>query len=93
MALPARLFCDTPFFYACFDQHDVNHERAKQRCVLTVSANSQFLKRFERSEAVEPFDRTQGRLLELLEQASFALERRFQRSKVEVHLELLNLEL
>ena len=30
MALPARLFCDTSFFYACFDQHDVNHERAKQ---------------------------------------------------------------
>jgi predicted nucleic acid-binding protein len=29
MALPARLFCDTSFFYACFDQHDVNHERAK----------------------------------------------------------------
>jgi predicted nucleic acid-binding protein len=30
MALPARLFCDTSLFYACFDQHDVNHERAKQ---------------------------------------------------------------
>jgi predicted nucleic acid-binding protein len=30
MALPARLFCDTSFFYACFDQHDVNHEQAKQ---------------------------------------------------------------
>ena len=30
MALPARLFCDTSFFYACFDQHDVNHELAKQ---------------------------------------------------------------
>lgn len=29
MALPARLFCDTSFFYACFDQHDVNHEPAK----------------------------------------------------------------
>lgn len=29
MALPARLFCDTSFFYACFDQHDVNHEQAK----------------------------------------------------------------
>jgi predicted nucleic acid-binding protein len=29
MALPARLFCDTSFFYACFDQHDVNHEHAK----------------------------------------------------------------
>ena len=30
MTFPARLFCDTSFFYACFDQHDVNHERAKQ---------------------------------------------------------------
>ena len=30
MALPARLFCDTSFFYACFDQRDVNHEQAKQ---------------------------------------------------------------
>ena len=29
MALPPRLFCDTSFFYACFDQHDVNHEQAK----------------------------------------------------------------
>jgi len=29
MALPARLFCDTSFFYACFDHHDVNHEQAK----------------------------------------------------------------
>ncbi len=28
MALPARLFCDTSFFYACFDQRDVNHHRA-----------------------------------------------------------------
>jgi uncharacterized protein len=29
MALPGRLFCDTSFFYACFDQHDVNHQQAK----------------------------------------------------------------
>ena len=29
MALPSRLFCDTSFFYACFDQHNVNHEQAK----------------------------------------------------------------
>ena len=28
MALPPRLFCDTSFFYACFDQHDVNHQQA-----------------------------------------------------------------
>ena len=28
MALPARLFRDTPFFYACSDRGDVNHARA-----------------------------------------------------------------
>lgn len=35
MALPARLFCDTSFFYACFDQRDVNHEQAE---VLSAEA-------------------------------------------------------
>jgi predicted nucleic acid-binding protein len=30
MALPGRLFCDTSFFYACFDHRNVNHERAGQ---------------------------------------------------------------
>ena len=29
MTLPARLFCDTSFFYACFDPRDANHKRAK----------------------------------------------------------------
>ena len=29
MALPARLFCDTSFFYACLDPADVNHGRAR----------------------------------------------------------------
>jgi uncharacterized protein len=24
------LFCDTSFFYACFDQRDVNHQQAKE---------------------------------------------------------------
>ncbi|MGH7793293.1 MAG: type II toxin-antitoxin system VapC family toxin [Candidatus Binatia bacterium] len=28
MALPARLFCDTSFFYACFDRRDINHKLA-----------------------------------------------------------------
>jgi len=28
MALPNRLFCDTSFFYACFDPRDVNHDHA-----------------------------------------------------------------
>jgi uncharacterized protein len=30
VALPSRLFCDTSFFYACFDSKDVNHERAEE---------------------------------------------------------------
>ncbi len=30
MALPSRLFCDTSFFYACFDPNDANHERAEE---------------------------------------------------------------
>ncbi len=29
MALPPSLFCDTSFFYACFDPGDVNHRQAK----------------------------------------------------------------
>ncbi len=29
MALPPRLFCDTSFFYACFDPRDVNHQQAE----------------------------------------------------------------
>lgn len=36
MALPARLFCDTSFFYACFDPGDINHRQAK--AVLTEAA-------------------------------------------------------
>jgi predicted nucleic acid-binding protein len=42
MALPARLFCDTSFFYACFDQRDVNHERAKEVSEEAASAGSAF---------------------------------------------------
>jgi predicted nucleic acid-binding protein len=30
VALPSRLFCDTSFFYACFDHNDANHERAEE---------------------------------------------------------------
>jgi predicted nucleic acid-binding protein len=29
MALPARLFCDTSFFYASFDPRDVQHQEAE----------------------------------------------------------------
>jgi predicted nucleic acid-binding protein len=30
MAFPNRLFCDTSFFYACFDRRDVNHQSAAE---------------------------------------------------------------
>ena len=30
MPLPARLFCDTSFFYACLDLNDANHGRAQE---------------------------------------------------------------
>lgn len=35
MTLPARLFCDTSFFYACLDPTDSNHGRAAE---LTADA-------------------------------------------------------
>jgi predicted nucleic acid-binding protein len=38
MALPARLFCDTSFFYACFDPGDVNHKRAKAMAAEVAAA-------------------------------------------------------
>jgi len=38
MALPPRLFCDTSFFYACFDPSDTNHERAKAIVVEVANA-------------------------------------------------------
>lgn len=45
MALPPQLFCDTSFFYVCFDPRDRNHRRAKAMvadmatagCVLSVT--------------------------------------------------------
>ncbi|MBI2091346.1 MAG: type II toxin-antitoxin system VapC family toxin, partial [Deltaproteobacteria bacterium] len=40
MALPSRLFCDTSFFYACFDQRDVNHQRAKEISEDAAAAGS-----------------------------------------------------
>ena len=39
MAFPARLFCDTSFFYACFDPRDVNHQ-ANSLSVEAVEAGS-----------------------------------------------------
>ena len=40
MSLPSRLFCDTSFFYACFDPRDVNHERAKVIVDEAITANA-----------------------------------------------------
>jgi predicted nucleic acid-binding protein len=39
MALPARLFCDT-FFYACFDQRDVNHQQAEDLSADAAASGS-----------------------------------------------------
>jgi uncharacterized protein len=40
MALPARIFSDTSFFYACFDQRDVNHQRAEDLAAEAAAAGS-----------------------------------------------------
>lgn len=37
MPLPESLFCDTSFFYACFDRSDFNHQQAK---TLAAEANA-----------------------------------------------------
>ncbi len=40
MTLPARLFCDTSFFYACFDPADANHQRAVALAAEAANARS-----------------------------------------------------
>jgi predicted nucleic acid-binding protein len=40
MALPARLFCDTSFFYACLDPRDANHGRAKAMIAELAAAKT-----------------------------------------------------
>jgi uncharacterized protein len=40
MALPPRLFCDTSFFYACFDPRDVNHRQAEDLAAGAAEAGS-----------------------------------------------------
>jgi predicted nucleic acid-binding protein len=40
MALLPRLFCDTSFFYACFDPRDVNHQQAEDLSTEAVEADS-----------------------------------------------------
>ena len=40
MTLPPRVFCDTSFFYACFDPRDRNHERAREIVAEAAAASS-----------------------------------------------------
>lgn len=40
MALPPLLFCDTSFFYACFDQRDANHKHAKAMAAEATAAGA-----------------------------------------------------
>jgi predicted nucleic acid-binding protein len=40
MALPPRIFSDTSFFYACFDQRDVNHQRAEDLAAAAAAVGS-----------------------------------------------------
>jgi predicted nucleic acid-binding protein len=40
MALPPRLFCDTSFFYACFEPRDVNHRRAQDLSAEAAESGS-----------------------------------------------------
>ena len=42
MGLPPHLFCDTSFFYACFDPRDVNHQRAADLSAQAADAGSTF---------------------------------------------------
>ncbi len=41
-ALPAHMFCDTSFFYACFDPADTNYGRAKGILADAAAARSVF---------------------------------------------------
>jgi uncharacterized protein len=40
MALPSRLFCDTSFFYACFDPRDINHHKAQELSADAAASGS-----------------------------------------------------
>jgi predicted nucleic acid-binding protein len=40
MAFPARVFCDTSFFYACLDSKDTNHARAGVLVTESASAGT-----------------------------------------------------
>jgi len=43
MALPARLFCDPSFFYACLDPDDTNHDRAEELTANAVASATTFI--------------------------------------------------
>ncbi len=40
--LPPRAFCDTSFFYACFDPHDINYGRAKTLVIEAAATGVAF---------------------------------------------------
>lgn len=42
MALPPEVFCDTSFFYACFDPKDVNHFSAQRVVAEAASCGTRF---------------------------------------------------
>lgn len=42
MTLPALVFCDTSFFYACLDPKDTNHARARDLVGNASSAGTTF---------------------------------------------------
>jgi len=43
MALPPRLFCNTSFFFACFDPKDRNHQRAREIVTEAAAASTALL--------------------------------------------------
>lgn len=42
MPLPRRVFCDTSFFYACFNPDDANHARAEELVAEAVASGTAF---------------------------------------------------
>lgn len=43
MSLPARVFCDTSFFYACLDPADANHDPAGELVERAAAAGTDLL--------------------------------------------------
>lgn len=42
MPLPRRVFCDTSFFYACFDRDDANNARAEELVTEAAASGTVF---------------------------------------------------